>query len=228
MGLCTGCGDCIDGCPSDTFSLAGKDMTVGEVVSEVVKDRLQYINSDGGVTLSGGEPLMQRAFSLALLKACKERGIHTAVETCGYCDAAVISDIAQYVDLFLYDIKTLDNEKHLDGTGVSNRQIIENARLLVDSGKKILLRMPLIPGYNDNEEEIKALLAFAKELGLGQADVNLLKYNPLGEAKYEKLGRGQEQRPLVSQTDEYFDRLVSLLAHDPQVVSRASPRIRPG
>jgi len=189
-------------------------MTVGEVVSEVIKDRMQYINSGGGVTLSGGEPLTQHAFSLALLAACKGKGIHTVLETCGYCDYSIIREIARHVDLFLYDIKTLDDEKHIDGTGVSNNQIIENARRLVNSGEKILLRMPLIPGFNDNEAEVKALLAFAKELGLGPADVNLLKYNPLGEAKYEKLGRGQELRRLEAQSDEYFEHLSGLLAHD--------------
>ena len=208
---CTGCGDCIAACPEDSFSVAGKDMTVDEVLSELLKDRTQYLNSGGGVTLSGGDPLFQHVFSSALLKACKAKGLHTLAETCGYADRTVIKNIAPHVDIFFYDIKTLDNEKHKSGTGVGNAGIIENARWLAGAGKKTVLRMPMIPGFNDNEKEVKSLVSFARELGLGPADTDLLQYNPLGEAKYERLGRPAEQRFLQPQSDEYFMYLKSLL-----------------
>jgi len=210
---CTSCGGCVDVCPRDTFSLEGKEITVGEVVSEVLKDRAQYANSGGGMTLSGGDPLAQHQFTLALLIACKEKGIHTVVETCGYADQAIVREIAPYTDIFFYDIKTLDNKKHIEGTGVENRLILENAAWIARSGKKITLRMPMIPGFNDNEQDVKGLLAFAKDLGLGTEDVALLKYNPLGEVKYNRLGRENEKESwrLIPRADEYFDYLTKLL-----------------
>ena len=211
--LCTGCGDCVEACPVDAFSLAGKDMTVSEVLAEVLKDRMQYINSGGGITLSGGDPLVQYKFSAALLEACKKKALHTVVETCGYADNAVVREVAPYTDLFFYDIKTLDNEKHINGTGTGNARILENAAWLARAGNSITLRMPVIPGYNDNEGDVKALLAFAKDLGLCASDVKLLKYNKLGETKFERLGRKHEMKTYDSgqQYEEYFDHLTSLL-----------------
>jgi len=135
------------------------------------------------------------------------------METCGYADHAIVTSLAPFVDLFLYDIKTLDNGKHLEGTGKGNGIILENAAWLARSGKSLTLRMPLVPGYNDSEQEVKNLLAFAIEIGLSSDDVKLLRYNPLGEVKYDRLGRELEKEKLnlKPQSDEYFDYLASLL-----------------
>jgi len=193
--------------------LKGQDKTVDEVISAIIKDRTIYLNSGGGVTLSGGEPLLQREFALGLLKACKSRNIHTVVQTCGYADQPVVEAISPYVDLFLYDIKTLDNERHISGTGVDNSKIIGNAAWLARSGNMIKLRMALIPGFNDSEQDVKALLSLANELSLRPEDLSLLKYNPLGEVKYTRLGRETEleQLDIRAQSDEYFNYLSSLL-----------------
>ena len=211
--LCTGCGECVYTCPTDALSLAGKEMTVNEVVTEILKDRTLYLNSGGGVTLSGGEPLVQHKFSKALLKCCKEKNIHTVIETCGYADLTAIQEIAPYVDLFLYDIKTLNNEKHIEGTKSSNNKIIENATWLARTGNKITLRMPIVPGFNDSAEDVNSLLVFAKDLALDPTNVDLLKYNALGEVKYKRLGFKLEkgQRAISPQSDRHFDYLLSLL-----------------
>ena len=162
----------------------GKD----EVLKEIVKDKPFYENSGGGVTLSGGEPLAQYDFSLELLKKAKENGIHTTIETCGYAEKSKILEIAKYVDLFLFDCKETDQELHKEYTGFDNKIIPENLKALSDAGSKIILRCPIIPGFNDRAEHFKGISETAEKF-IGIEHIEIEPSHPLGESKYSALGR---------------------------------------
>ena len=208
---CTGCGKCVQSCRGGALTLSGRSVSVDEVMSEIMKDRAYYLNSGGGVTLSGGEATAQSEFSLELLRRCREKYLNTAVETCGFAPADILRSFAPLTDLFLYDIKTVFGDKHLRGTGHGNALILENAKMLAGMGCAMKLRMPLIPGYNDSPEDVLALRKFVEtELRLGPESIELLKYNQLGEVKFKRLGRSG--RPgLRPQSDDYFDELRRLL-----------------
>ena len=179
---CAGCGSCADICPTGALSLSMREMTVEEVLSATEKDRAFY-GSEGGITLSGGEPLAQPAAVLALLKQCREKGIGTAIETCGYFDGKILSELVPLTDLFLWDLKIGDEELHRKYTGVSNQWILENAAWLKESGKAHIFRTPLIPGITDTDENLAAVKAVA-----GDSEHELLPYNELAGAKYPMLG----------------------------------------
>lgn len=185
--ICADCGKCALVCPADALEICGKRSSVTEITETVLKDLEFYKNSGGGVTISGGEPLFQPAFSLALLKEFKKHKLHTAVETCGYFSGD-ISLFAPYVDLWLFDIKLFGEEKHKKYTGVSNIPIIKNLRLLDSFGANIILRCPIIPDINLNEEHFKNISALANSLG-SVSEINLLPYHPLGISKSEQLGK---------------------------------------
>jgi pyruvate formate lyase activating enzyme len=154
---------------------------------EVMKDRKFYERSGGGVTLSGGDPMAQPKFSLALLKQCKEAGLNTAIETCGYTSWGVMEKLLEFTDLVLFDIKCLDSEKHKKATGKSNRRILDNVRKVARC-KPLRIRIPVIPGFNDSPEEIGEIVRFARS-ELGCTNVDLMTYNKMGESKYERLNR---------------------------------------
>ena len=175
-------------CPSDALSIAGKQMTVKEILEEIEKDRTFYEESRGGVTFSGGEPLMQPDFLNALLKECKERAIHTAVNTCGFAQYEIIDRIRDKLDLFLYDIKTMDNRKHRKYTGASNEQILKNLKKLAESGSSIVISFPIIPGINDDDKNVTRTAKFISSLPNIQ-QVNLLPYHRAGIEKYKNLGK---------------------------------------
>jgi len=166
--------------------ISGKRMTVEEVLEIVKKDSIFFWDSGGGVTASGGEPTSQPDFLLQLFKKCQECGIHTTLDTCGYVSWEVLEPILEHVDLVLFDIKHMDPVKHKELTGVSNELILDNAMKIARKEKPMIIRVPLIPGYNDSVENIKALGEFVRELGLSRVD--LLPYHQLGENKYQKLG----------------------------------------
>lgn len=183
---CSGCFACAAiGCGA--LEQAGKEMTADEVMEEVLKDRIFYENSGGGVTLSGGEPLYQFAFSLELLKAAKEAGLHTAMETCGFTSSRNIRTIAGYTDLFLFDCKETDPDLHRRFTGVDNRLIMENMALLDMLKKEIILRCPIIPGSNDREGHLKGIAAVANRFD-SISRIELEPYHAMGEGKYRSLG----------------------------------------
>ncbi|MBE6782160.1 MAG: glycyl-radical enzyme activating protein [Ruminococcaceae bacterium] len=166
----------------------GKDVTVSEVLNEVLRDRPYYRRSFGGVTLSGGECLWQPDFATALLLACKESGINTAIETTGFADTEVVERFIPLVDVFLMDIKHIDSKKHEEFTTRPNEKILENARLIAKKAKKLIIRVPVIPGFNDTKEEIEAIASFASSLD-GVNEIHLLPYHRMGQGKYEGLGR---------------------------------------
>lgn len=193
---CIGCGRC-EGltvndesflCFHDAKEICGKEYSVDEVFGEIVKDKAFYENSGGGVTFSGGECMLQIDFLCKILKKCKENGIDTAVDTAGHVSWEYFEKILPYTDLFLYDIKCFDAEKHKQYTGVSNELILENLKKLLESGAKIWIRIPIIPGVNDTEEELQKIREFLDLCGTPEK-VELLPYHAMGEHKYEALGR---------------------------------------
>lgn len=183
---CDVCGACASACHSQALKLVGERMTVDQVMTEIEKDVPFYDESGGGVTLSGGEPLLQPDFSEGLLVACQDRTIHTAVDTCGQVDSDVLSRISRHVDLFLYDLKVLDDEKHLKCTGVSNKLILQNLRNLVGSRQRIIVRFPLVPGVNDDEKDILELGEFVSSLD-NVSELNILPYHKGGTEKSKRL-----------------------------------------
>lgn len=172
-----------------TKKIVGQDITVSEVMNEVIKDMPYYRRSGGGMTLSGGESLAQPDFAVALLRAGKEYGINTAMESTGFSDFSVISRYLDYLDFYLMDIKHTDPQKHKEFTTQDNRLILENARKIAESGKtELTIRVPVIPTFNDTPEEIRSIAEFAASLP-GVKKIHLLPYHRLGSDKYTALGR---------------------------------------
>ncbi len=186
---CDLCGECARVCPAEALEVIGREMSVGEVLREVEKERIFYDQSEGGVTFTGGEPLMQPEFLGALLDECQARGIHTAVDTCGYAPFEVIDSISDKADLFLYDLKIMDEERHRKYTGASNRAILDNLTKLAEKGSPMVaVRLPLIPGVNDDEDNIIKVAEFIRSLR-GIRDISLLPYHRAGSEKYRRLHR---------------------------------------
>jgi pyruvate formate lyase activating enzyme len=184
--LCDQCGDCVEDCYSQARELVGRQVSVVEVMAEIESDRPFYEESGGGATFSGGEPLMQPDFLLALLKACKTEEIHTTVDTCGFASWNVLERIQPYTDLFLFDLKIMDQAQHQEYTGASNEPILRNLRRLSESGQVIRLRLPIIPGINDQPEQIRQIGEFAA--GLPHLDeVDILPYHNIAAEKYRRL-----------------------------------------
>lgn len=188
---CDNCGKCVDVCPSMALEMVGNWLTVEQLMNILKKDWVYYKNSGGGVTFSGGEPTAQAGFLAACLKRCKELEIHTAVDTCGFAEWAVFEEILPYVDLFLYDIKHMDSTKHKRFTGVGNELILKNLKKVSQHGKSIWIRIPLIPGYTDSEENLRQTGEFVRELK-GVERVSLLPYNTAAGARYSYIGRKYE------------------------------------
>lgn len=188
--LCINCGECVSACPVDARELAGQCKTVKEVLAKVEKDRMFIDASGGGMTVSGGEPLVHVDFTEALLKAAQEAGLHTAVESCSFGTREAVDRIYRYVDLGLLDIKHMDSKAHEKFTGVPNETILANIKHIhCDMGVEIMISVPTIPGYNDSDENIAATARFvAMELGR-DVPVRLLPYHRLGESKNESLGK---------------------------------------
>lgn len=180
--LCKFCFKCVDACPTRALVSQGKIYELEEVLDEVIKDFPFYKQSGGGVTLSGGEPTFQFDFCLALLKACKENGISTALDTSGFVSWDKLKDLLPFVDIFLYDIKHMNSEEHRKITGVPNEIILENLYKLDKAEKWIEIRVPVIPGYNDSEENIMAVANFIAKLRSVRR-VKLLPYHKLGLSK---------------------------------------------
>lgn len=201
--------DWVEHCPTEALSLKGKYMTVEEAFEEIVKDRAFFKASGGGVTISGGEPFAQPAFLSSFLKRCKEGGIHTAVETTGYVAWEVLLECAPYVDLFLYDIKTMDSKVHKKWTGVENEGILSNLQSLSRMGKDIMVRTPLIPGVNDRKEDIEQIMEFLKECGITK--YNILPFHQYGSKKYSSIGIAYPLGGLAAPPKEYVTELEKII-----------------
>jgi pyruvate formate lyase activating enzyme len=185
---CDGCGKCVAICNAEALRLFGRAMTVAELVAEASKDAVAFKHSHGGVTLSGGEPLLQPQFTVTLVRALTEMGINVGVDTCGYVPRATIERVLPYIDFFLWDVKLVDDRRHQAFTGGSNRRILNNLRFVSRRGIPIYLRIPVIPGYNDSEEDLKTICKLARELR-SVVEVDLLPLHHLGKARYLSLGR---------------------------------------
>lgn len=184
---CVGCGACAQTCYAEALVLRGKTMTVEEVMAEVRKDKPFYDNSGGGMTISGGEPLAQPEFTLALLKAAKAEGLHTCLDTSGYASWATLEQMLPYVDMVLYDLKGVSPSLHRARTGRPNSMIMENLQALTSDGVMVKVRLPMVPGYNDSEEAVRDMARFLSSLK-HVPTVEMLPYHKLGESKYEALG----------------------------------------
>jgi pyruvate formate lyase activating enzyme len=183
---CTLCGTCVKYCYAEATVMEGKIVSVEEVIEEIKKDIPFYENSGGGVTLSGGEPTMQPEFCVAVLRESKKAGMHTALDTSGYAKWEVFREIMEYVDLVLYDIKHMDPSKHKEYTGLPNDIILANLEKLDELDIPIEIRMPMIPGMNDSEDNLSAASQFLSEMKNVER-IKLLPYHRLGEGKYERL-----------------------------------------
>ncbi|WP_343248630.1 glycyl-radical enzyme activating protein [Diplocloster hominis] len=183
---CTLCMECVKKCYAGALESVGEEKNAEEIMEEILKDQLIYENSHGGVTVSGGEPAMQADFAAAILKACKENGIHTAMETCGYAKYSEYEKLLPWLDLALFDLKHMDPDVHKKVTGVSNEQILDNMERLCRANVEVIARLPLIPGINTGKENIHKVGTFCQKLHIAQA--HMLPYHKLGVNKYESLG----------------------------------------
>ena len=184
---CTRCGVCAAACLGGALETVGREISIGEALREVLEDRAFYGPSGGGLTLSGGEPLFQADFALALLEAARGQGVHCCVETSGFAPWSHFEALRGKVDLFLYDYKETDPQRHVELTGVTNGAILENLRRLYAQGARIALRCPIIPGCNDREEHFAGIVALSREMPRLGA-IELIPYHPLGRGKSERLG----------------------------------------
>ena len=184
---CTLCGHCAQICMAEARQIAGRRYALSELMAEIEKDLVFFDDSGGGVTLSGGEPLSQPAFAAAFLGACREHGISTAIETCGFAQPAAFRAVALAADLVLFDLKLVDREKHMRYTGAANDLILTNLEELVALGRPVAVRIPVVPGINDSAEDIAAFEGYLRTLR-PQA-IELLPYHHIGADKYRRLGR---------------------------------------
>jgi pyruvate formate lyase activating enzyme len=184
---CRRCGDCVDACVAEARVLIGRKINADDLMSEIRKDAVFFANSGGGVTFSGGEPLMQHEFLCTLLHRCSQEGVPTAVDTAGYAPAHILGNVAEHADLFLFDLKTMDDEVHRRYTGVSNRRILENLCLLDRWKTSVIVRVPVIPDVNDDEKSIRAIGSFVGNLA-SIHEIHLLPYHQTAIDKYRRLG----------------------------------------
>jgi len=184
---CQGCGRCVPECYAKALEVSGTEMTADEVLAEVLKDKPFYENSNGGMTLSGGEPLLQFDFTLALLKRAKAEGLHNCLETCAYTKSERLDAVRPFVDLWYVDYKETDPANHRAFTGVDNALILENIRHLDDNGALLVLRCPLIPGLNVNDNHLAGIAGLANELK-NVHEISVLPYHPLGKSKADRFG----------------------------------------
>lgn len=208
---CTLCLECINACPNKVMELIGKEQSDKDVIEIVTRDKPFFDNSGGGVTITGGEPTMQLEFLLKLLEGFKAKGIHTAIETCGYFNKSIIDKLVNLVDLFLFDIKHCDSEVHEQYTGVPNIKILENLQLIHQKvgNDKIIVRIPLIPSVNTDMDTIKTIASFLKEINY-TGQVHLMPYNKLAKTKYDKVGMGSLYRDLGDLTEEMLQSIIKI------------------
>ncbi|MHC4944740.1 MAG: glycyl-radical enzyme activating protein [Planctomycetota bacterium] len=224
---CVRCGSCSAVCCAEATEMVGYEMSPSEIVEAVERDRVFYDESGGGVTISGGEPLIQPEFLAEILEACKEKGLHTALDTSGHADWEVIDSIQPNVDLFLYDLKLMDGKRHRTFTGITNASILKNLKNLSERRQDVVIRFPLIPGINDDEENLKSLGAFAASLP-HPPPVDMLPYHRAGMQKYARLDRTVPLEEILPAEDEDCRKAARILSrfglevrlegenHDPQ------------
>ena len=193
---CDLCGECVKHCPHEARKICGRQYGVAEIFDEIKKDKLFYETSGGGVTFSGGECMLQIDFLAQILKMCRENGINTAVDTAGDVPWEYFEKIMPYTNIFLYDIKAISEKLHIEGTGVSNKRLLSNLQRISDDGRsEIIIRVPVIPQFNDSAEEIRKIAHFIKHIRCRKTE--LLAYNPMAKSKYDALGMKFTEYPLL-------------------------------
>jgi pyruvate formate lyase activating enzyme len=209
---CDHCMECAEVCPSGAIEAAGKHMTVAEVLDKVGRDASFYRRTGGGMTLSGGEPLVQWQFALRLLQEAKSGGLHTALDTTGCCDWEILDEVLNFTDLVLYDVKHPNSARHREATGVPNERILDNLRKTVaKAGPKVWVRHPVIPRFNDSEEDLDELCKLVLTLKPSVEKISLLPYHKFGESKYAAMGKAYPWKEIPTISDEQigeFKRLV--------------------
>jgi len=208
--LCNLCGRCANVCPTKAIEISGKSFSVAEIMDEIEKECIFFDQSGGGVTFSGGEPLLQHEFLIDLLEECGKRGIHRAVDTAGLISTDILRDVAKQTDLFLFDLKLINSENHLKWVGVRNEKIIENLKVLAEIGAKIIIRIPLVGGINDDVESITESARLVSGLAGEKKEVNLLPYHKIAQNKYEKLGRPNDFRTFEEPNKEAQSRVSAI------------------
>ena len=208
--LCSNCGHCVEICPALSHEAVGRETDTAQIMTEIKKDLPFFDQSCGGVTFSGGEPLMQPEFLLDLLQQCGTLEIHRTVDTSGFAPAEILLTVAEHTDLFLYDIKHMDDKKHRFFTGVSNELILHNLKTLSAAGKHIRVRIPLISGINDDEKNIRATGLFLTEIAPMQG-IDILPHHNSGRGKYRKLGLKYPGSKMKCPEESRINRTVSIL-----------------
>ncbi len=216
---CTACGECAEICPTQAIEIVGRRLSAVELVRELEKDRIFFEESRGGVTFSGGEPLSQPEFLVEVLGLCRSQGIHAAVDTCGLAEPDVLTRIASEVDLFLFDLKTMHEQKHIAYTGESNRLILENLRKLAAEGKKVIVRIPVVSGINDDPANISETAAFLRSLE-GVSEISLLPYHRLGRGKSRGINKGNSSMEFSPPTEKSLEKIKADLESSGFRVSR--------
>lgn len=208
---CTACGNCVNHCQTEALQLAGKTKTIDDILEEVLEDHIFYENSGGGVTLSGGEPLLQAEFCLEFAKRAKEKGLHICMETSGYCDPEKLKQIAPYIDLFLYDYKATGEAEHIKFTGVSQTIILENLSLLNTLKRNVILRCPIIPGKNMHATHIQGIIDTAKKFSCIN-EIHLEPYHNAGISKRFHLGMQDHTAHIAPPDSEALQNIASKIA----------------
>jgi pyruvate formate lyase activating enzyme len=208
--LCTSCLQCTEVCPTKALAPSGYEMSVEDIFARVIRDK-PFFGEDGGVTISGGEPMAQFDFTLSLAQRFKEGGVTVCLDTTGFAPTEDYLKILPYVDLFLYDLKHMDSDRSRRIYGVPNERILENARILAENGGKFQIRIPVIPKLNDSDENLAAAAAFSQSLGSAVVDLQLLPYHKLGSAKYNRIGKKYPLVHVEPPSDETMHRHLDLM-----------------
>jgi len=203
---------CVEACATGAQAVLGGWKSVSEVMAEVVRDQVFFDESGGGITISGGEPLLQPDFLEPLLEACRSRRIHTVVDTSGYAEWDLLDRVRRNVDLFLFDLKVMDPVKHKRFTGVSNDRILENLERLAEAGSSVIVRLPVIPGVNDDDDNLAAVAGFLLPLRL--RNIDLLPYHRIASAKYSRLGLTYHMGDTAPPTEEHLQAIAARLRRD--------------
>ena len=207
--LCKMCGKCAEVCPTKAIEMSGKVMSVNEIIDIIEKERIFFDQSGGGVTFSGGEPLIHTKMLMNLLDECGKRGIHRAVDTAGNVSTRTILEVAEQTDLFLYDLKMMDSDLHRKWINAGNEKILHNLKALAEASKHIIIRIPLIGGVNDADENIELTAKFISRLAGEKKLVHLLPYHAIAENKYMKLGKSVDFEKLREPDKETLDRAIA-------------------
>jgi pyruvate formate lyase activating enzyme len=207
--LCNNCGECIGVCAEGALVMQGRDVSVEEVFAEIKKDEMFYRNSGGGVTASGGEPLMQAAFVAALFERCHQSGMHTALDTSGHAPRSALKQVLAHTDLVLYDLKCMDNAESMIAIGQPNKLILENAEYVMKSAVPVIIRIPLIPGITEKAENLRKIAEFVKQVN-PSTPINVLPYHRLGVSKYRMMDMDYKISELEPQSKERLAQAVEI------------------